>query len=102
MTDAKAAPQRGKKQRERAERMRAAMVVPGIRVVPANDDMRRVLKHPKRGGFRHEGGMEWPDDRFTKRRLAEGVIQREDNKDGQQNKTHRHYSKTSAHGDDAA
>jgi hypothetical protein len=48
--------------------------VAGIRVEPANDDMRRLLKHPRAGGFRSEGSIEWPDDTFTKRRLKEGSI----------------------------
>ena len=50
------------------EKLRAA-IPPGIRVVPRNDDMRRVLKHPTSGGFRASGGATWPNDRFTKRRL---------------------------------
>jgi hypothetical protein len=45
----------------------------GVRVVP-QDKYRGVLKHPKAGGFSGEGGKEWPDDRFTKRRLADGSV----------------------------
>jgi hypothetical protein len=48
--------------------------VPGIRVEPADDDMRRLLKHPTAGGFRAEGDIEWPNDTFTFRRLKEGSI----------------------------
>jgi hypothetical protein len=54
--------------------------VPGVRVEPAGgegftaDDMRRLLKHPKAGGFRSEGDIEWPNDTFTFRRLKEGSI----------------------------
>jgi hypothetical protein len=54
--------------------------VPGVRVEPAGgegftaDDMRRLLKHPKAGGFRSEGDIEWPNDTFTHRRLKEGSI----------------------------
>jgi hypothetical protein len=54
--------------------------MPGIRVVPADgdgwtaDDMRKLLKHPKAGGFRADGDIEWPDDTFTNRRLREGSI----------------------------
>lgn len=68
---------RGARQRERLERLRAN-VPPGVRVTPANDAMRRLLKHPTRGGFPSTGGVEWPNDKYTKKRLAEGSIKRED------------------------
>jgi hypothetical protein len=48
---------------------------PGVRVEPANDTMRRLLKHPSAGGFRASGSVEWPNDRFTKRRLLDHSIQ---------------------------
>ena len=70
-------PVRGQRMRQRMERLRAA-IPPGIRVVPSNDKMRRLLKHPHAGGFRAEGGADWPNDRFTKRRLADGSIKREE------------------------
>ena len=70
-------PVRGQRMRQRMERLRAA-IPPGIRVVPANDKMRRVIRHPHAGGFRAEGGAVWPSDRFTKRRLADGSIKREE------------------------
>lgn len=54
---------------------------PGIRVEPANDDMRRVLAHPRAGHFRSEGSMEWPDDTFTHRRLRDGDVKRVEAKD---------------------
>ena len=60
--------------RERVERIRKLHQRPGVRVEPANDDMRRLLKHPHAGGFRSEGSMEWPDDTFTHRRLRDGDI----------------------------
>jgi hypothetical protein len=74
---------RGLRQRERMEKIREARPA-GVRVTPANDEMRRLLKHPKSGGFRKEGSVEWPDDRFTKRRLADGSITRESD-GGQEN-----------------
>ena len=64
---------RKQRQNERIARVRAFRPK-GVRVVPANDDLRRVLKHPNGVGFRPEGSIEWPNDRFTKRRLAEGAI----------------------------
>jgi hypothetical protein len=36
--------------------------------------MRRLLKHPRAGGFRSEGSIEWPDDTFTRRRLRDGDV----------------------------
>ena len=68
---------RGLRARERTEMMRASAKATGVRVVPANEDVRRVMKHPHSGGFPKTGGAEWPDDRFTKRRLADGSVTRE-------------------------
>jgi hypothetical protein len=70
---------RGLRTKERMEKMRA-QVPPGIPVVPANDDGRRLLKHPKGGGFPKEGSATWPNDTFTRRRLADGSIRREGEK----------------------
>ncbi len=50
-----------------------------VRVIPANDDMRRVLKHPKGGrGFPASGSVEWPLDQFTRRRIKDGSVTREE------------------------
>jgi hypothetical protein len=67
---------RGLRQRERMQKMAEAAPV-GVRVVP-QEKYRKVLKHPTRGGFPAEGSVEWPDDRFTRRRLADGSVTRED------------------------
>jgi hypothetical protein len=77
MSTAPTTPVRGQRMRQRMERLRAASR-PAIQVVPSNDKMRRLLRHPHAGGFRAEGGAAWPNDRFTKRRLADGSIQREE------------------------
>jgi hypothetical protein len=45
-----------------------------MKVMPKNDDVRRVLKHPVARGFRKEGPAEWPNDSFTARRIADGDI----------------------------
>ena len=71
---------RGLRHRERIAKMNEAAPT-GIRVVPAKDEYRGVLKHPKAGGFPAEGSKEWPDDRFTKRRLADGSVTREETKE---------------------
>jgi len=45
-----------------------------VRVIPANEELRRILKHPNGMPFRSEGSVEWPLDKFTQRRLREGAI----------------------------
>lgn len=76
----------GQRMRERVGRMQKAKTRPGIRVEPANDDMRRLLKHPRVGHFRSEGPMEWPDDPFTHRRLRDGDVKRVETKDKDEHK----------------
>ncbi len=73
---------RGLRMNERLEKMREASKAAQktVRVTPENDAMRRLLKHPHAGGFPKEGTAEWPDDRFTKRRIADGDITREEEK----------------------
>ena len=70
---------RGKRQAERTKMMAAAKPK-GVRVTPANDDMRRVIKHPHSGNFPKTGSAEWPNDRFTKRRIADGSIKLDEKK----------------------
>jgi hypothetical protein len=74
--------------RARAQRVRDVVKPPGVRVTPANDDMRRLLKHPRAGGFRSEGSMEWPNDRFTQRRLRDGDIKIEEKKEERNRPAH--------------
>jgi hypothetical protein len=38
--------------------------------------MRRLLGHPQAGKFRSQGSIEWPDDQYTRRRLADGSVKR--------------------------
>lgn len=64
---------RGLRSKQRLEKMRGAAPA-GVRVLPATDGYRKVLKHPGRGGFPAEGSTEWPNDRFTKRRIADGSV----------------------------
>jgi hypothetical protein len=46
-----------------------------VRVVPANEKLRAVLKHQPSGiGFRADGSAAWPNDRFTQRRLRDGSV----------------------------
>ena len=50
-----------------------------VRVLPANEDFRQVLKHPSGLRFPEQGSVEWPLDKFTRKRLAEGDITIEEN-----------------------
>ena len=45
-----------------------------VRVVPANDTLRKYLTHPTRGKMNAEGSTEWPNDQFTRRRIKEGDV----------------------------
>lgn len=65
---------RGKPISERIEHMRAAQKPRMVYVTPTNDDVRRLIKHPRGGGFGKDGGAEWPDDKFTHRRIADGDV----------------------------
>jgi hypothetical protein len=60
--------------KQRVGRVKVPAPRPGIVVEPANDDMRRLLKHPRGIRFRSEGPIEWPDDQFTHRRIADGSV----------------------------
>jgi hypothetical protein len=84
---------RGLRFNARMEKMReaAAKLAPRtVNVMPANDDMRRLLKHPHAGGFPKDGGggAVWPDDRFTKRRIADGDITTEEHGEDQHSQQH--------------
>jgi hypothetical protein len=68
-------PTPAQRHRARIERVRKAQPKPGIRVEPKNDDMRRVLYHPRgRIKFRSEGSIEWPNDTFTHNRIRDGDV----------------------------
>ena len=45
-----------------------------VRVEPASEALRHVLRHPNGMAFRPQGSVEWPWDRFTQRRLRDGSI----------------------------
>jgi hypothetical protein len=45
-----------------------------VRVVPANETLRKYLKHPKSGAFLAEGSSEWPNDQYTRRRIKAGDV----------------------------
>ncbi len=46
-----------------------------VKVVPKNDELRKVLKHPSNNvPFPAEGSQDWPDDSFTHRRITDGDV----------------------------
>jgi hypothetical protein len=47
---------------------------PAVRVNPKDDDLRRVLKHPSGIAFPATGSVEWPNDKFTRKRIADGSV----------------------------
>ena len=54
---------------------------PGLRVEPTNDHIRKILRHPRAGGFRSSGSIMWPDDTFTRRRIRDGDVKLVEQKD---------------------
>ena len=83
MVDVKTDVQTNPRQAQRDERDRRMKLVSAasepIKVLAANEDMRRLLKHPAgKVAFRKlDQAVEWPNDQFTMRRLADGSIYRE-------------------------
>jgi len=81
-TEAKPQTQRPENPRKaiREARQRRLRVIDGpprtIKVFAANEDMRAVLRHPNKIRFRSglNEGVEWPNDSFTKRRIADGSV----------------------------
>lgn len=66
----------------RKERLRAAIPkIERVRVMPANDDIRKYIRHPSGIAFPAQGSVEWPNDGFTKRRLREGSVTREEKRE---------------------
>lgn len=63
-----------KRREERREFVRLGREPRKVRVTPTSDVLRKALRHPRKGGFRATGSMEWPLDSFTKRRLRDGDI----------------------------
>jgi hypothetical protein len=65
---------RGQNRQDRLDRMKQHRR-PGVRVLPKDDGVRKYIAHQPTGiRFRSEGAVEWPNDRFTQRRLADGTV----------------------------
>ena len=67
-----------------------------VQVTPTKDDYRRVLKHPKGGGFPKSGSAAWPLDRFTERRIRDGDIKVEQTSEAKPIHQHRSDSNSAA------
>jgi hypothetical protein len=66
---------RKKRQLERLALVRSLTQVPRVRVIPTNDELRKVLKHPTGNiGFLETGSVEWPLDGFTQNRIRDGDV----------------------------
>jgi hypothetical protein len=67
---------RDKLHRERLDRARKMTPDVGrVRVLPRNDDVRKYIVHqPSLIAFPESGSVEWPDDAFTRRRIADGDV----------------------------
>jgi hypothetical protein len=77
--------EREQRKAERVKRVRETAGLPPVRVLPANDLMRKHLRHPSNKiGFRAEGSAEWPNDSFTQMRLRDGDITLEEKPAGQE------------------
>jgi len=60
---------------ERLAQIAAANMAPRVRVLPRDTLIRKYLKHePTKIGFRDEGSVEWPLDKYTLRRLRDGDV----------------------------
>jgi hypothetical protein len=59
---------------ERLRLIAEARKIPRVRVEPTSEEFRRAIRHPSGMKFRPEGSVEWPNDRFTQRRIAEGAV----------------------------
>jgi hypothetical protein len=80
---------RKKRQLERLAKVKSLTQAPRVRVVPKNDELRKVLKHPTAGmAFRESGSVEWPLDNFTKRRIRDGDVTIEEREPREQGRRH--------------
>ena len=66
---------RFRRRMERMELARSEYDLIKVRVLPRDDEMRKVLVHPVgRIAFHETGSIEWPLDSFTERRLRSGEV----------------------------
>lgn len=80
---------RDQRQKDRLERMRKMNQTPRVRVVPKDDVIRSIMSHPSGMSFPETGSVEWPDDTFTRRRIADGDVTIEQPKEDHAQKSKR-------------
>lgn len=68
--------ERGRMIHLRHDQIREAHTWPRVRVVPSNNDFRRLMVHPMTPEvlFPERGGTSWPLDAFTRRRIRDGSV----------------------------
>jgi hypothetical protein len=67
---------------DRQARARQAAPMTRVRVLPRDETIRRHIVHwPTRIAFPAEGSVEWPNDRFTQRRIRDGDVTIEETKE---------------------
>jgi hypothetical protein len=71
-----------------------ARKIPRVRVEPTSEEYRAAIKHPNGMRFRGQGTAEWPNDRFTQRRIADGAIRIVESAEGRQERHARKPSST--------
>ena len=71
---------RWRRRQERLKRVRDSHEVKRVRVHPRDDVIRRDIKHGGRS-FPKQGSVEWPLDSFTKRRLRDGTVRLENERE---------------------
>lgn len=68
---------KSKRFKRRMERVAATQFdePPRVRVLPKNEEFRKLMSHPDGNlSFREKGSIEWPLDGFTIRRLEDGDV----------------------------
>jgi hypothetical protein len=87
--------ERGYVRQQRLAQIRASKH-PGIRVVPRDEKVRAVFRHPNGVGFRSAGSVEWPDDKFTRKRIADGTVTVEQSHKSSASSSHRTHHRASS------
>jgi hypothetical protein len=62
------------KREARVKRARELAAVNRVRISPSTEEFRKVIRHPRYGGFRSTGSISWPLDNFTRRRIRDGSV----------------------------
>jgi hypothetical protein len=70
---------------ERRAQARSVAAVSRVRVLPRDETIRKHITHQPTGiAFPATGSVEWPNDRFTQRRIRDGDVTLEEAQEAQQ------------------